>query len=163
MGIYATTTSMQVLMIGTNFDSITTSLCTKLITHSENEINKYLSKRYDISSFNDTSTSVPPIVTTICETLTEGYMHQRMSRGGKDSLARGKVFIDQAISNLNLIAEYKLDLVDSSGDRINDLSTGAFVIKSTTENYSNTFNEDSQLDWEVDSNKLDDIESERDV
>lgn len=163
MGIYTTTTSMQILMIGTNFDSITTSLCTKLITHAENEVNKYLSKRYDIGSFNDTSTSVPPIVTTICETLVEGYMYQRMSRGGKESLARGKVFIDQALENLDLIANYKLDLVDSSGDRINDLSTGAYIIKSSTESYSNTFNEDSQLDWEVDANKLLDIESERNV
>jgi hypothetical protein len=154
---------MQILMIGTNFDSITTSLCTKLITHAENEVNKYLSKRYDIGSFNDTSTSVPPIVTTICETLVEGYMYQRMSRGGKESLARGKVFIDQALENLDLIANYKLDLVDSSGDRINDLSTGAYIIKSSTESYSNTFNEDSQLDWEVDANKLLDIESERNV
>lgn len=161
MGIYCTSTSLQTLMIGTSFDTVTTSLCTKLITHSENEINKYLSKRYDIGSFNNTSTSVPPIVTSICETLTEGYMHQRMSRGGKESMQRGKELIKQALDNLELISNYKLDLVDSSGDRINDISTGAFLIKSTTENYSNTFNEDDQLDWVIDSDKLLDIESER--
>lgn len=159
--MYATTTSLQTLMIGTTFDSATTSLATKLITHAENEINKYLSKRYNIGSFNDTTTSVPPIVTSICETLVEGYMHQRMSRGGKESMARGKALIEQAISNLSLIADYKLDLVDSRGDRINDISSGGFLIKSTTENYSNTFNEDSQLNWEMDSLKLLDIESER--
>lgn len=161
MGIYCTSTSLQTLMIATSFDTVTTSLCTKLITHSENEINKYLSKRYDIGSFNNTSTSVPPIVTSICETLTEGYMHQRMSRGGKESMQRGKELIKQALDNLELISNYKLDLVDSSGDRINDISTGAFLIKSTTENYSNTFNEDDQLDWVIDSDKLLDIESER--
>ena len=161
MGIYATSTSLQTLMIGTEFDTATTSLASKLITHAENEINKYLSKRYDIGSFNDTSTSVPPIVTSICETLAEGYMYQRMSRGGKEAIARSKQYIDQAMSNLQLIADYKLDLVDSSGDRINDLSTGAFQILSTTNTYSNTFNEDDQLNWAVDSQKLDDIDTER--
>jgi hypothetical protein len=161
MSIYATTTSLEILMIGTNFDTATTSLATKLITHSENEINKYLSKRYDISSFNTTSTSVPPIVTTLCETLAEGYMHQRMSRGSKDAIQRSKQLIDQAIENLKLIADYKLDLIDSSGDRITDLSTGAFQILSTTQGYANTFNEDDQLDWKIDSLKLDDIDSER--
>lgn len=161
MGTYATTTSLETLMIGTTFDTVTTSLATKLITHAENEINKYLSKRYDIGSFN-TSTSVPPIITSIAETLAEGYMHQRMSRGGKESMARGKALIDQAIANLNDIANYKLDLIDSNGDQINDLSTGSYLIKSTTENYSNTFNEDDPLNWEVDQDKLDDVDSERD-
>ena len=161
MGIYSTTTSLQTLMIGTEFDTATTSLANKLITHAENEINKYISKRYDISSFNDTSTSVPPILTSICETLSEGYMYQRMSRGGKESLSRAKQLIDQAIDNLKLIADYKLDLVDSSGDRILDLASGAFQILSTTQGYANTFNEDDQLNWKVDSLKLDDIDSER--
>lgn len=161
MGIYATTTSLQTLMYGTEFDTATTSLCTKLITHAESEINKYISKRYDISSFNDTSTSVPPILTSLCETLTEGYMHQRMSRGGKDSMARGAALIKQAIDNLTLIANFKADLVDSSGDVISDASGGAYKIVSTTSDYSNTFNEDNPLNWQVDIDKLDDIETER--
>lgn len=148
-------------MIGTTFDSATTSLCTKLITHAENEINKYLSKRYDISSFNTTSTAVPPLVTSLAETLTEGYMYHRMSRGGKDAISRGKILVDQAIGNLKLISEYKMDLVDSSGDAINDISTGAYRILSTTSDYSNTFNEDDPLNWEVDTDKLDDIKTER--
>lgn len=162
MGLYATTTSLEILMIGTVFDTATTSLGNKLITHAENEVNKYLSKRYDISSFNDTSTSVPPIVTSISETLATGYMYKYMSRGGKDALERAKFFIDQAMDNLKLIAEYKLDLVDSNGEVIPDGEGSSYSIKSTTSDYSNTFNEDSQLDWEVDPLKLDNIKSERD-
>lgn len=162
MGLYATTTSLEILMIGTQFDTATTALATKLITHAENEINKYLSKRYDISSFNDTSTSVPPIVTTICENLTVGYMHKYMARTGKDSIEMGKAFIDQAMDNLKMIAEYKLDLVDSSGDSISDVAGSSYNIKSTTSDYSNTFNEDEQLNWEVDESKLDAIKTERD-
>lgn len=163
MGIYATTSSLAIMMIGTTFDSITTALATKLITHAENEVDKYLSKRYDVSgSPFDTSTSIPPIVTSITETLAEGYMHQRMSRGGKDAMLRGKELINQAMDNLKLIADYKLDIVDSSGDVVTDMSQTAYRVLSTTSNYSNTFNEDSELDWEVDQEKLDDIESERD-
>lgn len=161
MGTYATTTSLQVVMIGVTFDSLTTSLADKMITHAENEVNKYLSKRYDLSTFN-TSTAIPPIVTSITETLSEGYMHQRMSRGGKEAMERGKELIDQALDNLKLIAEYKLDLIDSDGDAVAESSNSSFKIKSNTTNYANTFNEDDELNWAVDSDKLEDIESERD-
>lgn len=150
-------------MVGTTFDAATTSLATKLITHAENEINKYISKRYDVSvsPFN-TSTSIPPIITSIAETLSEGYMYQRMSRGGKESMERGSVLIKQALDNLKLIADYKLDIVDSSGDVITDMSNTSYRCLSNTDSYSTTFDEDSELDWKVDQEKLDAIESERD-
>lgn len=147
-------------MVGTEFDSATTSLCTKLITHAENEINKYISKRYDVSAF--TSATTPPLVTSLCETLTEGYMYHRISRGGKEALVRSKSLIDQATENLKMISDYKMDLLDLSGDVIADMSSGAYQILSTTSNYSNTFNEDDELNWSVDTDKLDDIDSERD-
>jgi hypothetical protein len=162
MGLYCTTTSLQTLMIGTQFDTATTALASKLITHAENEINKYLSKRYDVGTFNATSTAVPPLVTSLCETLAEGYMHKRMSRGGKEALSRANDLIDDVKSNLELIANYKEDLVDSSGDVIADMSQTAYRVLSNTTDYANTFNEDDPLGWEVDSDKLDDIESERD-
>jgi hypothetical protein len=163
MGIYATTTSLQTLMIGTTFDTVTSALCSRLITHSENEINKYISKRYDVGSFNTTSTAVPPLITSLCETLTEGYMYQRMSRGGKDGMARGKVYIDQVKENLKLLSEYKLDLIDSSGDVVTDMSQTSYRVLSNTTDYTNTFNEDDELNWKVDQNKLDDIADERDL
>lgn len=158
MGIYATTTSLQVLMIGTQFDSATTSLCDKLITHSENEINKHLSQRYTISSLQS---PVPPLLTSLCETLTEGYMYQRMSRGGKDSMARGTILIKQVMDNLKLILDYKVNLVNSSGAVISDSPSSSYKVQSTTSDYSNTFNEDDPLNWEVDHQKLDDIFDER--
>lgn len=160
MGTYATTTGLAVNMIGTTFDSVTTALATKLITHAENEVNKYLSKRYDLSAFN-TSTAIPPLVTSITETLAEGYMYQRMSRGGKEALAQSKMLISQAIENLSLIADYKLDLVGASGTVIADMSQTAYRVMSSTSNYANTFNEDDDLNWKVDDTKIDDIDTER--
>ncbi len=146
-------------MIGTDFDTATTALCSKMITHAENEVNKYLSKRYDISSF---TSSVPPLVTSLTETLTEGYTYQRMSRGNKEWRDRGLELVNMALENLKLISEYKLDLVDSSGNVLTDMSNTAFRCLSSTDAYSTTFNEDSELNWEIDQDKLDDIESERD-
>lgn len=160
MGVYCTTTSLETLMIGTSFDTATTLLATKLITHAENEINKYLSKRYNVGDFS-TYALTPPLVTSLCETLAEGYMYQRMSRGGKESISRGKELIAQAIDNLKLISDYKEDLLDSSGAVIDDMSQTAYRVLCNTSEYTNTFNEDDPLDWRIDQNKLDDIDSER--
>jgi hypothetical protein len=162
VGVYATTTSLQTLMIGTTFDSLTTSLADKLITHAENEVNKYLSKRYNVTSFM-TAGSVPPLVTSLTETLAEGYMHQRMSRGGKDAMKRGSELIEMAKENLESIAEYKLDLHNTAGSVISDMSQTAYRVLSNTTDYSSTFNEDDELNWAVDSDKTDDISDERDA
>lgn len=148
-------------MIGTTFDTLTGALASKLITHAENEINKWLSKRYDVTVFMATSTAVPPLVTSLAETLSEGYIYQRMSRGGKESDQRGKILINQAIENLKLISDYKLDLTDSTGAVVADMSQTAYRVLSTTSDYENTFNEDDQLNWAVDRNKLDDISDTR--
>jgi len=161
MGLYATVSSLETLMVGTQFDTATTALCSKLITHAENEINKYLSKRYDIGSFYTSTASVPPMITTLAESLTEGYMYQRMSRGGKEAMGRGKALIEPAIDNLKLIAEYKADLLDASGDSIEESSDSAYQVLSTTKDYYPTFNEDDELSWKVDPDKLSDIQSER--
>jgi hypothetical protein len=159
MGTYATTTSLETLLVGVTFDTVTTSLVSKLITHSENEVNKYLSKRYDVSAF--TTTSMPPLVTSLTETLTEGYYYQRSARGGKDGLAHGKALIDQALDNLNLIALRKLDLLDSDGNVIAEGASSSYQMLSTTDDYAPTFNEDSPLNWVISPEKLDDIEDER--
>ena len=148
-------------MIGTKFDTVTTALATKMITRAENEINKYLSKRYDIGAFYTTTASIPPLLTSLTDDLAAGYMYFYNSRGGKDALERGKTLIEMVQANLKLIADYKADVIDASGDSISDKANSGYKIQSTTQDYSNTFNEDSQINWEIDSDKLDDIDSER--
>lgn len=160
MATYSTTTSLQVLMIGTTFDTATTSLASKMLTKAENEINKYLSKRYDVGAFN-TSTSVPPIVTSLCDDLAAGYSYLYMGRGGKDSMDRADSFIKPALENLKMLSEYKSNLINSSGGVISDISNTGYQVKSTTSDYSNTFNEDDQINWTVDDDKLDAIDTER--
>ena len=56
--------------------------------HAEAEVNKYLSKRYDLSSATfKTSGAIPPIVTMLTERMAEGYLWRWVSRGGKESIA----------------------------------------------------------------------------
>ncbi len=157
MGTYATTTSLAILLVGVTFDTATTLLVDKCITHGENEVNKYLSKRYDVSDF--TTTSMPPLVTSLTETLAEGYYYQKTARGGKDALAQGKALIDQAQGNLQMIADRKLDLLGSDGQPLEEFANSSFQILSSTSNYSPTFNEDDA--WATDQDKLDDIEDNR--
>lgn len=161
--LYCTTSALSTLMIGTSFDSVTTSLANQIIPMAQNKINKYLSKRYDLSADTfQTTVSIPPLVRSLCEELSEGMMYLRMSRGGKESLTRGKELINMAMQCLEEIADYELDLADTSGSIIDDFSNTAYSVLSNTDDYTPTFAEDDPLNWVVDPDKLDDIESDRD-
>lgn len=155
---YATTSSLQTLMIGTTFDTITTALASKCITMAENEINKALTTRYDVSDFYGTNGVVPPMVTSWCEQLAVGYMYRFMSRGS-DSIFKGAAdnLVKPVLEELKALTENKISLVDTSGSQI----TGSIGVLCNTDDYVPTFNEDDPLDWSVDSDKLDDIEDER--
>lgn len=158
MGTYATTTSIQTMMIGVTFDTVTTSLVTKCITWAENEVNKYIGRRYNVGAFVSAGT-IPPLVTSLTEQMAEGYAWGRMSRGGKESLWRGKGYIKAAVDNLELIAASKLDLLDASGVAIAERYTTRVL--SNVQDYTETFAEDDPLNWSVDSDKLDAIETDR--
>ena len=163
MSKYATTSSLEIIMLGTSFDTATTALMNKMIIHAENECDKYISKRYDVSAYIAlTLTSIPPLLTSLTETLSEGYYFMRNSRGGgKDSVEYGKMLVKQAQENLMLIANRKLDLLDTAGNPVNEFANASFRLVSNTTNYSQTINEDDELKWTQDGDKLDDIESGR--
>lgn len=161
MGTYCTTTSLETLMVGTTFDSLTTALASKCVDFAESEANKYLGKRYNIASW-DSAGSTPPMVRTLCEWLGMGYTYISMDRGKDRVDKRGEKFIELAKENLKDIAEYKADLFDTSGSLVTDISTTSIRILSNTDSYTNTFDEDNPLNWAVDSDKLDDIDDERD-
>lgn len=162
MGTLATTTSLDTLMVDTSFDTATTSLASKCITNAENKVRERLSKRYDTSSDQfQTSTSVPPVVTTLTEWLSMGYMYENLSRGGNDAFKRADRYIQKAMDNIDDILAYKANIVDSSGDLLAE-SVESMPTYSNSDDYHDTFGEDDPLDWAVDSDKIDDIASERD-
>ena len=157
MGTYATTTAFDVILVGTTLDTATSNVIGKCITWAENEINKKLAKRYNISSFQ---TSVPPLITSLCEQLATGYFHDNNSRGGKEAAARATRMIERVMENLDELAAGKLEIVDAAGAIIAPRTTAKGVLSNTV-NYSPTFAEDNPLHWRTDSDKLDDIASDR--
>lgn len=159
MGTYATTSSYDVILVGTTLDTATTSVISKCITWAENEINKKLAKRYDVSAWS-TAALTPPMVTSMCEQLALGYFYDNNSRGGKEGGARADRLIKRVMANLDELAMGKLELVNSSGSIITARGTAKGVLSSTSD-YSATFAEDDPLTWAVDPDKLDDISDGR--
>lgn len=156
-----TTTAMSTRMVGTVFDTATTALATQCLTDAQNEINKRLTKRYDLDASPFlTTTSYPPQYTTMIEMLAIGYMYENLSRGGKDAYSRADRYIDKVMDNIDDLLEGAAQLVDSSGAAITE-SDNEWQVQ-TTEDYAKTFNEDDPDSWEVSQDKLDAIESERD-
>lgn len=164
MATYATTSALQLVMTGVNFSATNMqTLASKAIDHAEAEVNKHLSKRYDLSAaYFQTTTSVPPLVRTLTEQYAEGQMWKWISRGSKESVDRGTAMIDGAIKNLEAIRDYKADLYDTLGSVISDFSNTAYRVHCSTTDYAPTANEDDELSWKVDSDKLNAIATERD-
>ena len=161
MGTFATTSSLFTKMIGTTSDTATTNLASASIYDAENEVKKHLSKRYDFSSAPFlTTTSIPPVITTITETLALGYMYENMSRGSKEGYARADRYIVRAMDNIKALLNGEAQLTSSDGALISEVDGDWKVY--ATENYSPTFNEDDPKNWRIDADKLDDISDERD-
>lgn len=161
MGTYCTTTTLDTVMVGTQFDTATSALAVECITWAEADANKYLSARFDIGgSYFLTSTATPPVVRAVCEWLSAGYMYEQMARGDKTP-KRAERLIKRAEDCLKMISTYETPLLDTAGSVIPDKANTKYRIKSNTSGYSSTFNEDDPLNWRIDDDKLDDIDSER--
>jgi len=159
---FATTTTLQVKMVGTTFNSATTALATLCITDAENEIKKRLAKRYDFSAAPFlTTTTYPPMIVTLTETLAIGYMYENLARGGKESYVRSDKYIKRVMDNLTELNEGSAQLIGVDGIPVDELEDGEWQVF-TTEQYPNTFNEDDPENWDVSSDKLEAISDERD-
>lgn len=160
MGVYTTTTALETDMPGFSFDTATTALASKCITQAENEVDKFLSKRYDVSGWT-TFALTPPLVTTLTEWYAAGLVTLKVSRGSKELKQQAMDLMKLAKDNLVEIATGKANLTDSDGDVIAESSTSSMRVLSNTSDYSSTFNEDGDLDQAVDQDKLDDIRTGR--
>jgi len=159
MGTYSTVTSIYPLLVGTKEDTATSALISSMIDKSEAEVNKWLSKRYDIAAFQ---TAVPPLVTQLTNTLTEGYFRKRNGRGSKDALAFGNDLVKEAMDNLQALACGEANLLDTAGSQIPVGDDSYYAVLCNTSDFSPTFNEDKETRWKVDPDKLDEIAGERD-
>jgi hypothetical protein len=157
---FATITALFVKMVGTDQTTTLNSLASTCIYDAENEIKKKLSKRYDFTASPFTSAAtIPPLITTLAETLAVGYMYEAMARGSTEGFARADRYIQRVMENLDSIAAGETELLDTSGNPVDQIE-GDWAVH-TTENYPTTFNEDDPHNWSVSQDKLDDIEDER--
>jgi hypothetical protein len=148
-------------MVGTVNDTATVSLASASIYDAENEIKKRLGKRYDFSvSPFLTTTSIPPMITSLTETLAIGYMYENMARGSKEGYARADRYIKRVTDNITELLEGEAALLNTAGAALTELE-GPWRVQST-DAYPPTFNEDDPKFWKVSTDKLEDIEDERD-
>lgn len=160
MGNYATTTTFATLAPDIDFDTATSALASVCIDWAEDKIDGCLSRRYDVSDWRDTSTSVPPEVKSLAEQMGMGYFWEQLSRGGKERLTAGEKLVKRAYDNLMKFADGYCSLTDSSGNYLS--TTGSIPGVKYNNDYTPTFGEDDPLNWSVDDDKLDDIADDRD-
>lgn len=161
---YATITSLSLHMTGANFTALATQAA-GCISRAESRINSALARRYDLQqNYFQTYTSCPPMVREWTIQLGSGYLWQELARGGagKEAMARGKGLIDGVLTDLGELIKGNLELVDTTGSLIESASTGSGRVLCNTDTYVPTFNEDDELSWTVDDEKLTDIAAERD-
>ena len=138
------------------------NLISSHVTRADTLINSYLVERYDISSF-DTAGSVPPVLKTYSEDIASYYTLRSLYGGDGQNLNEYIQEYYKALEDLTKIREGEMNLFDTAGSQIPaKLSSTIDVVSSNTEDYTPTFLEDGPLSWATDSDKLDDIEDDRD-
>lgn len=162
MGLYATITSLQSLCEGMKLTTTgdKSTLPGMLIDRAERRINSVLAKRYDLQSdYFQTTTSIPPMVREWAAMHAAGSLWIEKSRGGagKESLARGQSLHKEVFADLKLLSENQLELLDSTGAIINDMSDTSSRVLCNTSGYTPTFDEGDELSWAPDPDKLEDI------
>lgn len=162
---YSTNTTIFTNMVGVTNDTSSAALVNNMIKEAEAEINKWVSKRYDISAYQTTTASTttggaPPLLQAWCNRLSEGYAWIRLSRGSDERIAIGKELVEDVKECLKALANNEVDLVDVSGALLTELDNPMPVLSNTNDRFS-TFDEDDPLNWTVDPDKLDDINSGR--
>lgn len=159
MSFYATTTAIASRCPDLELaDTATSDLVSACLDDASAEVDKYLSRRYDLTNYQTTTAAIPPMMRSLTIRLAEAYVWQRNSRGAKESLKRGDNLEKAVIQNLIDLRDYDASLVDTSGALIaNDPDAGSFRILSNTKDYRDTFNEGKSAKWKVSATKLSDI------
>lgn len=134
----------------------TASLITEKIDRAESVINGYLGRRYTVPF-----AATPPMVETICINLTAHYtLKAKFTRDSHNTSEWVEKLKEDAINDLELIRDRKIDLVNTSGTVISDKNATSRV-KSNTEDYWPTPDLDTVTSWSISSSRLDDIKDGR--
>lgn len=160
MGIYATTSSLPFLLpfaLKGNSASDTTGVAifSKCIDRAESVVNSFLATRYSMPF-----SPVPPVVATISEDLACCYfVRGSYVQDGQRENRYDEKFCNAAMELLQQMKDGKIPLTLTDGSLVPTRAASRML--SNTENYSPTFNQDEPTNWAVSSNRLDEIEGER--
>lgn len=163
MGLYATTTSISVLMpnflVGntTTSDAYGAAIWSKAAERGEAEVIASVVARYDPSTW--TSGSIPPLVVKLSEDL--ACLYAMRSAMTQDSQIKNPNLADweSAYDTLTLIQQGIKKLNYTNGSLVPTRSSSRFL--SSTQGYSPTFNLDDERAWGLDTVREDDISSGR--
>lgn len=165
MSRYATSTSISLLLPNwlsgntTTSDSYGKDVWSMSADQAEAEVNAALVARYDPSTWTSTGTpAIPPLVIKLTQDLACLYavraamtQDSQIKNPNIDEWQRAKDTLDQIRDGLVKLAYTDGSLVPSrSSNRI-----------TSSTNYAHIFALDSETNWDVDSDQIDDIDSER--
>jgi len=122
------------------------------IEKADDIIDSKLAFKYDVPF-----TTIPPVITIISAHMAAYFALRTIKLKSTESEEK---YVNQikkfATDLLNEIIEGKVVLIDSSGNEIGTNSSYGF--RSSTSNYSPIFNLDDEINWEVDSNRIGDLD-----
>ena len=152
---YALSTTVLQLVPGiVSTDSATMDALNAHIRRADDVINGKLARRYSIPF---TTTTVPPLVRTIAEDLTSGFLFRSLfTRDSQNKNTWTEDLMKKAYEVLDQIAAYEVDLVDTAGSLLAERDV-ANRIDSSSENYYSIFDVDTDTSWDIDPDRLQDI------
>lgn len=156
---YALSTTVLALVPGISAtDSATADALNAHIRRADDIINGKLARRY-ATPF--TTTTIPPLVRTIAEDLTSGFLFRSLyTRDSQNTNAWTEDLMKKAFELLDQIANYEIDITDTAGSLIAEINTGS-RLDSSTENYAPVFDIDSETSHLIDADRLTDIDNRR--
>ena len=137
--------------------SQTVSLITGHVTRADGLINSYLARRYSVPF-----SPVPPVVRLICEDLTSFFVYRSEFMQDNQNRSEYLDLYDSALEWLTMLKNGDLELVDSLGSLISELSsTSQAFVDANTKDWAPFFDVDSITSWKHDADRLTDIEDNR--
>jgi phage gp36-like protein len=162
MGLYATTTSINLILPGflkgntTTSDTAGTNIFDHFITNAESKINSFIAARYDVQGF--TSGSVPPLL----RKLTEDIAVYNVIRSTGYRVDDKNEYLDDfkgAAETLDKLVKGELNLTYTDGSTVAVRSTTRFL--SSTEGYTPIAGLDDHQNWKRDEDEIDDTSDAR--
>lgn len=161
MGIYATTTTLALLLPNFLRDNTTTtdregtSIFGLHIDRAESLVNARVAQRYGLPF-----AVVPPLIRTVTQDIaTWMAIRGTLNQDGKVK----NVYLDsyeKAMEILEEIVDGSITLVDTNGSVLDSIAEDRFV--SSTENRSPIFGLDDAVNWQRDADEIEETQASRD-